>query len=105
MLSGLAVGRERGEQHDVAVRRGAWPTVQPALAANVGEYVGRLSRLLGVTDVDLHVEVEEVTGTDKTLDVVVDIFNQVNSGGTKLSKEDLAMAEICADWPEARDTM
>lgn len=78
-------------------------SAQPALAAKVGDYVGRLSRLLGVTDVDLHVE--EVTGADKTLDVVVDIFNQVNSGGTKLSKGDLALAKICADWPEARDTM
>ena len=29
----------------------------------------------------------------------------VNSGGTKLSKGDLALAKICADWPEARDTM
>lgn len=76
---------------------------QPTLAAKVGDYVGRLSRLLGVTDVDLHVE--EVTGADKTLDVVVDIFNQVNSGGTKLSKGDLALAKICADWPQARDTM
>jgi len=37
--------------------------------------------------------------------VVVDIFNQVNSGGTKLSKGDLALAKICVDWPEARDTM
>jgi len=78
-------------------------TAEPTLAAKVGEYVGRLSRLLGVTDVDLHVE--EVTGADKTLDVVVDIFNRVNSGGTKLSKGDLALAKICADWPEARDTM
>jgi hypothetical protein len=26
-------------------------------------------------------------------------------GGTKLSKGDLALAKICADWPEARDTM
>jgi hypothetical protein len=78
-------------------------SAQPTLAVRVGDYVGRLSRLLGVTDVDLHVE--EVTGTDKTLDVVVDIFNQVNSGGTKLSKGDLALAKICADWPEARDTM
>jgi len=32
----------------------------------VGNYVSRLSGLLGVTDVDLHVE--EVTGADKTLD-------------------------------------
>ena len=76
---------------------------EPALASKVGEYVGRLSRLLGITDVELHVE--EVTGADKTLDVVVDIFNRVNSGGTKLSKGDLALAKICADWPEARDTM
>jgi hypothetical protein len=78
-------------------------TAQPALAAKVGEYIGRLSRLLGVTDVELHVE--EVTGEEKTLEVVVDIFNRVNSGGTKLSKGDLALAKICADWPEARDTM
>lgn len=75
----------------------------PELAPKVGDYVARLSRLLGITDVDLHVE--EVTGADKTLDVVVDIFNRVNSGGTKLSKGDLALAKICADWPEARDTM
>jgi hypothetical protein len=78
-------------------------SAEPSLAPKVGDYVGRLSRLLGVTDVDLHVE--EVTGVDKTLDVVVDIFNKVNSGGTKLSKGDLALAKICADWPEARDTM
>ena len=37
--------------------------------------------------------------------MVVDIFNVVNSGGTKLSKGDLALAKICAEWPEARDTM
>jgi hypothetical protein len=76
---------------------------EPTAAARVGDYVGRLSRLLGVTEVDLHVE--EVTGADKTLDVVVDIFNRVNSGGTKLSKGDLALAKICADWPDARETM
>ena len=46
-----------------------------------------------------------VTGEDKSLDVVVDIFNRVNSGGTKLSKGDLALAKICAEWPEARDAM
>ncbi|OQB37559.1 MAG: hypothetical protein BWY06_02328 [Candidatus Latescibacteria bacterium ADurb.Bin168] len=78
-------------------------SAQRDLAARVGDYVGRLSSLLSITDTDLHVE--EVTGADKTLDVVVEIFNQVNSGGTKLSKGDLALAKICADWPEARDTM
>ena len=37
--------------------------------------------------------------------MVVDIFNRVNSGGTKLSKGDLALAKICADLPEARNEM
>ena len=78
-------------------------TEQPALAPKVGDYVGRLSRLLGIVDVDLYVE--EVTGADKSLDVVVNIFNRVNSGGTKLSKGDLALAKICAEWPEGRDAM
>ncbi len=76
---------------------------QPSLAPKLGEYVGRFSRLLGIVDIDLHIE--EVTGADKSLDIVVDIFNQVNSGGTKLSKGDLALAKICADWPAARDEM
>jgi len=75
----------------------------PEYVANVGEYVGRMGRLLAILDIELHVE--EITGAEKTLDVVVDIFNRVNSGGTKLSRGDLALAKICADWPEARDTM
>ncbi len=75
----------------------------PALAPKVGDYAGRLSRLLGIVDIDLHVE--EVTGADKSPDVVADIFNRVNSGGTKVSKGDLALAKICADWPKVRDTM
>ena len=78
-------------------------SADPAQLANVGTYVGRLGALLSLTDIDLHVE--EVTGQDKTLDIVVDIFNRVNSGGTKLSKGDLALAKICAEWPDARDTM
>lgn len=78
-------------------------STQAETASKVGDYVGRLSRLLGITDIDLHIE--EVTGADKTLDIVVDIFNRVNSGGTKLSKGDLALAKICADWPEARYSM
>jgi hypothetical protein len=75
----------------------------PAIGTKAVKYSGRIARLLGITEIDLHEE--EVTGTDKTLEVVVDIFNRVNSGGTKLSKGDLALAKICADWPEARDTM
>ena len=66
-------------------------------------YMNRLAALEGIQDIDLHIE--EVTGADKTVDLVVDIFNRVNSGGTKLSKGDLALAKICAEWPAARDEM
>jgi hypothetical protein len=76
---------------------------QPELAPHVGEFAGRLSQLLGILEIELHAE--EISGPDKTLDTVVDIFNRVNSGGTKLSKGDLALAKICADWPEGRDAM
>ena len=75
----------------------------PEHSARVEEFVGRLSKLLGITDIDFHVE--EVTGKEKSLDTVVDIFNRVNSGGTKLSKGDLALAKICAEWPDARKSM
>ena len=69
----------------------------------LGDFMDRLSKLNSIKDIDLHVD--EVTGTDKSLDIVVDIFNRVNSGGTKLSKGDLALARICADWPEGRGEM
>lgn len=78
-------------------------STQPNHAQKIGDYVGRLSKLLGITEIELHIE--EVTGIEKTLEVVVDIFNRVNSGGTKLSKGDLALAKICAEWPEGRDKM
>jgi hypothetical protein len=60
----------------------------------------RLGAVRGILDTDLHVE--EITGKDRTIDEVVEIFNRVNSGGTKLSAGDLALARICADWPGAR---
>jgi Protein of unknown function DUF262 len=63
----------------------------------------RIGRLRGILEVDVHVE--EVTGEEMTTDVVVEIFNRVNSGGTKLSKGDLALARICAAWPDAREQM
>lgn len=67
------------------------------------KYVTRLNRLVGIKDVELYGD--KITGDNMTVDVVVDIFNAVNSGGTKLSKGDLALAKVCAQWPEARIEM
>jgi hypothetical protein len=75
------------------------PETQPRFPT----YMKRLSRLEAILDREVHEE--KIAGADKTVDVVVDIFNRVNSGGTKLSKGDLALAKICAEWPEARAVM
>ncbi len=66
-------------------------------------YAERLNSIDQIKNIVLHIE--EVTGEDKDIDTVVDIFNRVNSGGTKLSKGDLALAKICASWPEGREEM
>lgn len=65
--------------------------------------ISNLNRVLQIREKQFHVET--LTGDDKTIDVVVDIFNRVNSGGTKLSKGDLALARISAHSPEARTRM
>jgi hypothetical protein len=75
----------------------------PDLQQNLTTYINRIADIDAIKMIQLHVD--EVTGEDKTVDVVVDIFNRVNSGGTKLSKGDLALAKVCASWPEARDAM
>lgn len=61
-------------------------------ATDLVRYINRAQRLFSVRDIEFHDE--NISGEDKTVDVVVDIFNRVNSGGTKLSKGDLALAPI-----------
>src|SRR3990172_13139949 len=75
----------------------------PDFQPNLTTYINRLNAIDGIKEIDLHIE--EVTGADKTVDVMVEIFNRVNSGGTKLSKGDLALARICAEGPDARAEM
>lgn len=39
------------------------------------------------------------------VDEAIDIFDRVNSQGTKLTDADLALAHICGKWPQARQEM
>jgi len=75
----------------------------PEFQPNLNDYIKSLNAIESIKEIDLHIE--SVTGEDKTLDEVVGIFNRVNSGGTKLSQGDLALARICARWPAARGEM
>ncbi|GAA1190068.1 GmrSD restriction endonuclease domain-containing protein [Prauserella alba] len=70
---------------------------------NLPTYVERLTRLRNLLERDFHEE--KITGKNVSTDEVVDIFNRVNSGGTKLTKGDLALAKLCSDWPDARTVM
>ena len=72
-------------------RRGGFRLAGPSRASSTSSTAS--SALRNVLDREVHVE--SITGADKTVDVVVDIFNRVNSGGTKLSRGDLALARIC----------
>ncbi len=78
------------------------PTLQedPDQQTRFETYLERVNRLHAIREIRLHEET--VTGADKSIDVVVDLFNRVNTGGTKLSKGDLALAKLCASWPDAR---
>ena len=70
---------------------------------NYGILMARLNKISNIQQREFHID--EVTGPDKTVHVVVDIFNRVNSQGTTLSTGDLALAKICASWPECRNRM
>ncbi len=78
----------------------AFPDVEREV---LNTYLERLNRIKEIENRDFNQE--KITGTGKTVDEVVDIFNKVNSGGTKLTKGDLALAKLCADWPDARKEM
>ena len=75
----------------------------PEYNTNLRAYMRKAQRIEDIQNVDLHVS--RITGDDKTAEIVVDIFNRVNSGGTKLSKGDLALARIGAGWPSVREEM
>lgn len=71
--------------------------------AQLADFLSRISQLGNIANREFHVE--KIAGPDKTIDVVVDIFNRVNSGGTKLSKGDLALAKIASANPKTRERM
>jgi hypothetical protein len=64
-------------------------------------HYGRLGKLDAIRNYSYQVDRLD----DEKLEIteVVDIFNRVNSGGTQLTKADLALAHVCSIWPEARE--
>ncbi|MCY4223698.1 MAG: DUF262 domain-containing protein [Bacteroidetes bacterium] len=67
------------------------------------QIVNRLCRLAALVNTNFNIE--EIADANKPMEAVVDIFNNLNSAGTRLSKGDLALAKISTNWPEVRDVM
>ena len=66
-------------------------------------YQQRLMTLRDIGEIEVHIE--EISGDNLSVDEVVEIFNRVNSGGTKLSSADLALARLCAHSPQVRNEL
>ncbi|MBA7492331.1 hypothetical protein ES702_02881 [subsurface metagenome] len=61
-----------------------------------------LTRLRNISEREYPIQ---AVPTSANIDEAIDVFDRVNSLGTKLSDADLALAHICGKWPEARRIM
>lgn len=62
--------------------------------------LARFNRLDSIRNYPYQVDI--VANEELTVKDVVEIFNEVNSAGTPLTKADLALAHMCTVWPDAR---
>lgn len=62
-------------------------------------YNDNLTRLRQIQELDLPVQVVPV---DATIERAIDIFDLVNSQGTKLTDAELALTHVTGKWPQAR---
>ena len=66
-------------------------------------YVQNIDRLNRLDQIKNHsYTVDQLSGDEFSMEKVVEVFNMVNSAGTRLNRVDLAMAHLCTVWPEAR---
>ena len=75
-------------------------TEDSQIAFNLAQrYNENLTRLREIHNSDLP---EQVVPSQASLDESIDIFDRVNSQGTKLSEADLALTHVTGRWPVAR---
>ena len=61
-----------------------------------------LNRLRNIREKEYPIQTVPSTAT---IDDAIDVFDRVNSLGTKLTEAELALAHICGKWPQARRVM
>ena len=65
-------------------------------------YASNLSMLRSIKDIDLP---EQVVPAEASLDNAIDVFDRVNSRGTKLTDAELALTHVTGKWSQARRTL
>ncbi len=70
---------------------------------NLLKFMQAVNQLVGIPQINFYVE--QIGDEKKDSEEVIDIFNRLNSAGTRLSKGDLALARISAKWPDVRKVM
>lgn len=65
-------------------------------------YSANLTRLTGIKEASLPTQ---VVPTEASLDEAIDVFDRVNSFGTKLTEAELALTHVTGKWPQARRTL
>ena len=65
-------------------------------------YSSNLNKLRGIGGVDLPIQ---VVPTEASLDGAIDVFDRVNSLGTKLTDAELALTHVTGKWSHARRTL
>jgi hypothetical protein len=65
-------------------------------------YNDNLNRLRDITKIDIP---EQTVPTDAEIDEAINIFDRVNSQGTKLTDGELALTHVTGKWPMARSEM
>ena len=66
------------------------------------EFSDNLSRLKDIKHIDLPIQ---LVPAEATLDDAIDVFDRVNSLGTKLTEAELALTHVTGKWPQARRTI
>ena len=65
-------------------------------------YTDNLTRLCNIRERDYPIQ---TVPSSAEIDDAIDVFDRVNSLGTKLSEADLALAHVTGRWPQARQVM
>ena len=65
-------------------------------------YTSHLSKLKGIEDADLPVQ---IVPTESSLDDAIDVFDRLNRQGTQLTEAELALTHVTGKWSHARRTL